>query len=202
MNASTRGTCSSFTTCISASRRSRAAAAARKLEPFDLFFLEDPVEPLYKSGLKVVRERSTTPIGMGELYTTIQECLPALQQNWLDYLRLDVSHAVGSRVSVKASAVADAFQVRTAFHGPSDISPLAHAANLHIDTAIPNFGIQEFIEPDPRTREVFHCGYAYRDGCMTLGDSGLGVGVDEERASRAAVQGELHASPPGSRRSG
>jgi mannonate dehydratase len=162
----------------------QAAATAKGLEPFNLFFFEDPIEP-HSKGLRVIRDASCTPIGMGELFVTIQECLPALEQNWIDYLRLDVSHAGGITGLLKASTLADAYQVKTAFHGPSDISPLAHTANMHIDTAIVNFGIQEFVEPHPRARDVFTWGYSYSDGCVTLEDlPGLGVGVDEERASR------------------
>ena len=161
-----------------------AARAARTVEPFDLFFLEDPVEPLYKPGLKIVRERSATPIGVGELFTTLQDCLPALQNNWLDYLRLDISHAGGVTGIVKAAAVADACQILMALHGPSDISPLAHAANFHVDTAIPNFGIQEFIHADPRATEVFTAGYRYSEGYVTLEDlPGLGIEVDEKAAA-------------------
>jgi mannonate dehydratase len=162
----------------------QAAGAARALEPFNLFFLEDPVEPHSMNGLKVVRGASSIPLGMGELWVTVQECLPALRRNWIDYLRVDVSHAGGITGLLKAASVADAFQVRTAFHGPSDISPLAHAANMHIDTAIANFGIQEFVQPDPRALKVFTCGYAYSDGCVTPGDlPGLGVVVNENGAA-------------------
>jgi mannonate dehydratase len=163
----------------------QAAAVGKKLEPFDLLFLEDPVEPMYQNGLRLVRNKTTTPIGMGELYVTLQECLPAIESNLIDFLRLDVSHAGGITGLVKASIVAEAFQVKMAFHGPSDISPLAHAANLHVDTAIVNFGIQEFVSPDPRTLNVFNCGYTYSNGFAVPGDlPGLGVTVDEARASR------------------
>ena len=162
-----------------------AARAARKVEPFDLLFLEDPVEPLYKNGLKVVREKSSTPIGMGELFTTMQDCMPALQNNWLDYLRMDISHAGGVTGIMKAAAVAEAFQVRMALHGPSDISPLAHAANFHVDMAMTNFGIQEFVHAAPRTAEVFTPCYVYTAGCVTLKDlPGLGVSVNEKAAAR------------------
>ena len=81
---------------------------------------------------------------MGELWVTAQEYLPALQRHWIDYLRVDVSHAEGITGLMKASTLADAYQVSMAFHQSSDISPLAHSANMHIDAAIVNFGIQEF----------------------------------------------------------
>lgn len=130
----------------------QATAAVQALEPFKLLFLEDPVEPHSTEGLKVVRDMACTPIGMHELYVTIQECLPALKRNWIDYLWLDVNHAGRITGLVKASTLADAFQVKTAFHRPTDTSPpLAHEANMHMDTAIVNFGIQELVELNPRT---------------------------------------------------
>lgn len=162
----------------------QAATVAKRLEPYNLLYLEDPVEP-HSQGLGVVRASSCTPIGMGELWVTAQEYLPALQRHWIDYLRVDVSHAGGITGLMKASTLADAYQVSMAFHGPSDISPLAHSANMHIDAAIVNFGIQEFVEPDSRARQVFAWRYSYSDGCVTLEDApGLGVRVDEESASR------------------
>ena len=107
---------------------------------------------------------------------TVQEYLPALRRHWIDYLRVDVSHAGGITGLMKASTLADAYQAKMAFHGPSDISPLAHYANMHIDTAIVNFAIQEFVEPHPSAQEVFAWGYRYSDGCVTPEDvPGLGV---------------------------
>jgi mannonate dehydratase len=162
----------------------QAADIAKKLEAFDLFSLEDPVDSHYPEGLGMVRQSTTTPIGIGELWVTLEECLPALRNNWIDFLRMDISHSGGISGVVKASTVAEAFHVRMAFHGPSDISPLAHAAHLHVDTAILNFGIQEFTHPQSGALRVFDCGFEYSDGKVFLGSRpGLGVEVDEESAA-------------------
>ncbi|MBN2551185.1 MAG: D-galactonate dehydratase family protein [Spirochaetales bacterium] len=163
----------------------QAADLARKLEPFNLLFLEDPVEPLHKDSLALIRSSSTTPIAMGELYNTVQDCLPAIQNHWIDFLRVDVSHFGGITGVRKAASLAEAFGVRLALHGPSDISPLAHAANLHIDYSIPNFGIQEAVLPVGELLQVFQTAAAYRGGFLSLGEcEGLGVEVDE-RAARS-----------------
>lgn len=162
-----------------------ARRAARELEPYRLFFLEDPVEPLRTGALREVRAASTTPLAMGELYNTLPELLPVLEGRWIDYLRLDITHFGGISPTRRAATVADAFGIRTAFHGPSDISPLAHAANVHLDLAVPNFGIQELVEHDPRVFDVFDWGIEMRDGHIHAEDRpGLGVEVDEAAAAR------------------
>jgi mannonate dehydratase len=163
----------------------QARQVARELDPYRLFFLEDPLEPLRTGGLREVRAASTTPIAMGELYNTLESFLPVLAECWIDYLRLDLTHFGGISPARRAAAVADAYGVRTAFHGPSDISPLAHAANVHLDLALPNFGIQEFVEHDHRVFEVFRWGVEMRGGYIYYdGAPGLGVEVDEETAAR------------------
>ena len=163
----------------------QARQVAQELEPYRLFFLEDPLEPLGVGALREVRAAATTPLAMGELYNTVADGLAALQERWIDYLRLDVTHFGGISPVRRAATLADAYGVRTAFHGPSDISPLAHAANLHLDLAVPNFGIQEFVEHDPRVFSVFDWGIDVREGYIHVpARPGLGVDVDEDAAAQ------------------
>lgn len=163
----------------------QAAAAARELEPFHLLYLEDPIEPTRPQSLEVIRSHSTTPLAMGELYHTMKDCLPPIEKQWIDYIRVDISHFGGITPLMKLSAFADCYAVKTAFHGPSDISPLAHAALAHVDLTIPNFGIQEYIDQTKKVEEVFHTGITYRGGYLEVSDKpGLGVEVDEEAAAK------------------
>jgi mannonate dehydratase len=162
----------------------QARQVARELEPYHLFFLEDPLEPLGVGALREVRAASATPLAMGELYSTMSDAVPALQERWIDYLRLDVTHFGGISPARRAATLADVYGVRTAFHGPSDISPLAHAANLHLDLAVPNFGIQEFVEHDARVYSVFDWGIDMSDGYLHVpARPGLGVDIDEDAAA-------------------
>lgn len=161
----------------------QAARAAKELEPYHLLFLEDPVEPLNRAALKQLRTASTTPLATGELFNTMDQLLPLLQRRLIDYIRLDISHFGGITPLRKAAYTAAAYGVRTAFHGPGDISPLAHAAQFHIDLHVPNFGIQETLQFDPRLSEVFEWRTVSQDGYVSVEDRpGLGVTVDEERA--------------------
>ncbi|WP_367932363.1 D-galactonate dehydratase family protein [Enterocloster citroniae] len=161
----------------------QAAAAAKQLERFGLFFLEDPVEPVNVQGLELIRGHSVTPIAMGELYNSMKDCLIPIERNLIDYLRLDISHYGGITPSMKTAAVAENHGVKIAFHGPSDISPLAHAALAHVDFAIPNFGIQEWVDHNEELDQVFHTNVRYENGFITIRDTpGLGVEVDEDAA--------------------
>ena len=66
-----------------------------------------------------------------------------------------------------------------------DLSPIAHAAALHVDLAIPNFGVQEYMGHRAEAAEVFGTDYSFADGYMHPGDApGLGVTFDEEAAAR------------------
>jgi mannonate dehydratase len=160
-----------------------AADVARQLEPYNLLFFEDPIEPMHQQSLEMIRRHSTTPIAMGELYHTIKDCLLPIEKQWIDYLRIDISHFGGITPSLKASTLAECQAVKMAFHGPSDISPLAHAALVHIDISIPNFGIQECVDRNSSVEEVFKTIVQYENGYITVGDKpGLGVDVNEEAA--------------------
>jgi mannonate dehydratase len=166
-----------------------AADVAKQLEPYNLLFFEDPIEPMHQQSLKMIRHHSTTPIAMGELYNTIKDCIMPVENQWIDYLRVDISHFGGITQTVKVSALAESYMIKMAFHGPSDISPIAHSALAHIDFSIPNFGIQEYVDDKVLLGEVFKTDIQYANGYITIGDKpGLGVTVDEDAAKRFNYQ--------------
>ncbi|MGH9455226.1 MAG: D-galactonate dehydratase family protein, partial [Terriglobia bacterium] len=98
-----------------------AARMARDLEPYRLFFLEDPLRPEYKESFRVIREHSTTPIAMGELFNSLWDCVPLIKNQWIDYIRCDLCHIGGITGARKVAILAEPFFVRTAWHGPSDV---------------------------------------------------------------------------------
>lgn len=163
----------------------QAARLAKELEPFRLFFLEDPLRPEHKESFRLVRHHSTTPIAMGELFHTKYDCLPLITEQLIDYLRCDIGHIGGITEARKLAAICEPYQVLTAWHGPGDIGPATHAANVHLDCAIPNFGIQEmvfFLEP---VHEVMPGAPEFRDGYLIPSEMpGLGVDVNEAAAAK------------------
>ncbi|MGQ0637004.1 MAG: D-mannonate dehydratase ManD [Planctomycetaceae bacterium] len=163
----------------------QAARLGKELEPYHLFFLEDPLRPELKEGFRVIRQHTTTPLGMGELFTSKWECLPLITEQLIDFIRCDLVHAAGITEARKIAAIAECYYVQTAWHGPPDISPIAHAANVHLDIAIPNFGVQEWVEHPPQTADVIRGGPTFSKGYLHVSDApGLGCDIDEQAAAK------------------
>lgn len=159
------------------------ARFAAALDDVGLFFLEDPVPPDQWAWLRRVRESSGTPIALGELYTSPEQWLPVIQERLIDFIRVHVSHVGGITPARKLATLCDAYGIRTAWHGPGDCSPFGHAANVHLDFASPNFGIQEMYRPGEIMHEIFPGLPNVEDGAVLPPDlPGLGVEFVEERA--------------------
>lgn len=162
-----------------------AARLARELEPFHLFFLEDPLRPEHKESFRLIRQHSTTPLAMGELFNSLWDCVPLITEQLIDYIRCDVGHVGGITGARKIAALAEAFHVKTAWHGPADVGPATHAASVHVDISIPNFGVQEMVFFPEVTQEVLPGGPFFRDGYVDVDDTpGLGTDVNEEKAKK------------------
>jgi mannonate dehydratase len=162
-----------------------AARLAKELEPYHLLFLEDPLRPEHKESFRLIRQHSTTPIGMGELFNTKWDCLPLITEQLIDYVRCGLPHIGGITEARKIAAIAECYQVRTAWHGPGDISPIAHAANVHLDLAIPNFGVQEMVRFPEVVREVISGSPVFKDGFLMVDEvPGLGCDIDEAKAAK------------------
>jgi mannonate dehydratase len=166
-----------------------AIRLARALEPFRLFFLEDPLPPDQLGWFTRLREQTTTPIAMGELHNHPLEWRQLITEQLIDFVRSHVSQLGGLTPARKLAALAEAFGVRTAWHGPGDVSPVGHAANLHLDLACHNFGIQEVAGLGDALYEVFPGTPELRDGYLWPNDRpGLGVDIDEVRAARFPIE--------------
>jgi mannonate dehydratase len=162
-----------------------AIRLAQDLEPYRLFFYEDPFAPEDNGYFPMLRQHSTIPIAMGELYVNQAEYLNLIKDRLIDFIRVHISDIGGLSPARKLAAYCEFFNVRTAWHGPGDASPVAHAANLALDLSSSNFGIQETVFWGERTREVFPGTPELRDGALWSNDRpGLGIDIDEELAVR------------------
>ena len=158
---------------------------AKALEPYRLFFLEDLFAPEDVGYFRTTRQQTSTPLAMGELFVNQAEYVPLVKERLIDFIRVHISDIGGFSMARKLAAFCEFMGVRTAFHGPSDVSPIGHAANMHLDLAIANFGIQELALFGDETREVFPGCPEVHDGCMWPNDEpGWGVDVDEELAAK------------------
>lgn len=168
---------------------SQAVTLARALEPHDLFFLEDPIAPEYPRGLAHLRSHTATPLALGELFTSKWEFEPLLSGKLIDYARVDLGHVGGITEARKIAALAEACGIRMAWHCPTDISPISHAASAHLGLSIPNFGIQEWVPLPDATLEVFSGHPEFRDGHVVISDKpGLGCDIDEARAKKTTYK--------------
>lgn len=160
---------------------------AKALEPYRLFFLEDLFAPEDNEYFRMVREQSATPIAMGELFVNPAEYVPLIKDRLIDFIRCHISDIGGLTQARKLAAFCEFMGVRTAWHGPGDVSPVGHAANMHLDLAVPNFGIQELAMSlyHPEVQEVFSGIPELRQGHLWPNDNpGIGIDIDEKAAAR------------------
>ncbi|MEU4423585.1 D-mannonate dehydratase ManD [Actinoplanes sp. NPDC024001] len=162
-----------------------AARLGRSLEPYHLTWMEDPVPAELQEGFRLIRQHTTTPIAVGEVFNSIWDCQELITGQLIDYIRTSVVHAGGITHLRRIFDLAALYHVRSGSHGATDLSPVCMAAALHVDLAIPNFGLQEYMRHTPETDEVFPHSYHFEDGYLHPGEEpGLGVDIDEELAGR------------------
>ena len=166
-----------------------AARLGKQLEPYHLFWLEDPSPAELQERFRVIRQHTTTPIAVGEVFNSIYDCQRLIQEQLIDYIRTTVVHAGGISHLRKIASLAEMYQVRTGCHGATDLGPVCLAAALHFDLSVHNFGIQEYMRHTPETDKVFPHSYTFDKGQMHPGDSpGLGVDIDESLAAQFPYQ--------------
>jgi mannonate dehydratase len=162
-----------------------AARLGRDLEPFRLFWLEDPVPAERQDAFRLIRQHTTIPLAVGEVFNSIWDCQQLITEQLIDYIRMDVSHAGGISHLRKVFSLAELYDVKTGSHGATDLSPVCLAAALHVDICVPNFGIQEYMLHTAQTDAVFPHDYRLADGYLHPGESpGLGVDIDEGLAAQ------------------
>ncbi len=162
-----------------------AVGLAKDLEPYKLFFLEDPLAPEDLEWFRNIRTQCATPIAMGELFNNPREWTPLIQDRLIDFIRMHISQMGGITPARNVAAFANMYGIRTAWHGPGDVSPVGHAANLHLDLWAPNFGVQEWSGFSDHVSEMFPGIPEVRDGYMYPNDRpGLGIDIDEKLAAK------------------
>jgi mannonate dehydratase len=166
-----------------------AARLGQQLEPYHLFWLEDAVPAELQEGFRLIRQHTTTPLAVGEVFSGIHECRQLIQEQLIDYIRCAVPHAGGLSHLRKIAHLAELYHVRTGCHGATDLSPVTMAAALHFDLSVHNFGIQEYMRHNDETDQVFPHAYRFAEGFMHPGEApGLGVDIDERLAERHPYQ--------------
>ncbi len=162
-----------------------AARVGKSLEPYRLWWMEDPVPAELQDGYRVIRHHTTTPIAVGEVFNSVHDCHQLITEQLIDYIRMTVVHGGGISPLRKVAALGELYHVRTGCHGATDLSPVCMAAALHFGLSVHNFGIQEHMPHTAETDRVFPHQYTYQDGFMHPGEGpGLGVEIDETLAAK------------------
>ena len=162
-----------------------AARLGKALEPSRLFWMEDPVPAENQDAFRLIRQHTTTPIAIGEVFNSIWDAKALIEGGLIDYVRASVTHAGGITHLRRIADLASLHHVRTGCHGATDLSPACMGAALHFDLWVPNFGVQELMPHPPEADDVFPHAYTFEDGHMHPGETpGHGVDIDEAKAAR------------------
>ena len=163
----------------------------KELEQYRPFFIEDPFAPEDIGYFKILREQSSCALAMGELFNNPHEWVGLIVDRLIDFIRIHVSQIGGITPAMKVARLCEWFNVRTAWHGPGNTSPIGHVGNAHMDLAIWNFGIQEQVFFAPETREVFSNCPTFENGYMVIHEApGFGMDIDEGKAAKYPLPSE------------
>ncbi|PPF58806.1 bifunctional D-altronate/D-mannonate dehydratase [Rathayibacter sp. AY1C2] len=163
----------------------QAAALGKSLEPYDLFWLEDCTPAENQEALRLVRQHTTTPLAIGEVFNTVWDYQLLIREQLIDYIRSAVTHTGGVSHLRRILDHAAQYQIKSGMHGPTDVSPVGMAAAMHLGLAIHNFGIQEYMKHGERTDSVFQQSFTWSEGRLHPGDApGLGVELDVDTAGK------------------
>jgi mannonate dehydratase len=160
----------------------------KQLEEYHPFFIEDPFSPENMEWFKQLRTSTSVPIAMGELFNNINEFKMPMVLQWFDFIRVHVSQIGGITPAMKIARLGEWFNIRTAFHGPGDVSPVGHSAHAHLDLPIYNFGIQESVSFSDKLQSIFSGCPVMKNGFMYVNEvPGLGVDVNEKEAAKYPI---------------
>jgi mannonate dehydratase len=158
---------------------------AKDAEKFKLFFLEDALSSEDIEYFRLIRQQCATQLAMGELFNSPHEWRPLITERLIDFIRIHLSQCGGLSSARKIIGFAEQFGVRSAWHGPGDVSPVGHAAQITLDVTAPNFGVQEYSPFDEPTQEVFRGCPVMKDGYWFVNEApGWGIEVDEKAAAK------------------
>lgn len=163
---------------------------------FKPLFIEDPIQIDSITSQAEIARRISSALANGERMHTIWEFRELLAHGGSQYLRPDVGLAGGLTHCKKIAAVAESYHAAIVTH--NFLGPVLTAASVHLDTAIPNFVVQEYslVDEGPKSA-CFTSAVKRTGGYLSLPETpGLGVTLDEARATELGPLGRaLHEIP-------
>lgn len=170
----------------------------RALEPYRPYFLEDPVRAEDLTLLRRLRQHTAVPVAAGEQLHSKWQFRPLIEEELIDYARVDLCLAGGITEAKKIAAMAEAHAIKLATHNP--LGPVSSAACLHLNLVCPNVGVQEQPRrPGTLLIDVVPVQMTWQDGYL-LPPVAAGLGVEFDRQAARAHPFQM-VEPPHLRRS-
>jgi galactonate dehydratase len=158
------------------------------LAPFNLYFIEDPIQIDTITTQAELAKRMTTPLAIGERNVSIWEFRELLEAGGPQYVRPDLGLAGGITHCKKIAALAEAYHSAVVTH--NFLGPLITAASLHLDASIPNFITQEYTKGDESADSaVYKVAYQREGGYIPIPEApGLGIELDDSLIEKNPYQ--------------
>ncbi|MCB9383172.1 MAG: hypothetical protein H6509_01050 [Bryobacterales bacterium] len=170
-----------------------AMELAKRLEEVKMFFVEDILPPEQIEFFKMIRQQSTTPMAMGELFTHPHEWRPLISERLIDFIRCRVGMIGGITQAKKIAALCEQFGCRTAWQEGGENDPINQLIAYHVDMSISSFGIQEENDFSEQVREMMPGAGELRGGYLYgSGKPGLGIDLDERIAAKYPLTDDFH----------
>ena len=151
----------------------------REIESPRPFFIEDPLRCENPNSFKTLRPRVHVPIAAGEQFNSKWEFRELIEEEWIDYARVDLCIAGGITEAKKIMGLCETHYIKMAVHNP--LGPISSAACLQLNLACPNFGVQEQpVKTGIVLTDVVPVQPEWKDGYL-LPPKGPGLGVEFDR---------------------
>jgi L-alanine-DL-glutamate epimerase-like enolase superfamily enzyme len=151
----------------------------REVEPFHPYFMEDPLRSENPDSYKTLRYRTGVPIAAGEQYSSKWEFRQVIEEELIDYARIDLAICGGISEARKIAGWCETHYIKLAVHNP--IGPVSTSACLHLNLACSNFGVQELPRrPNVSLPDVVTNQPEWEDGYL-LPPTAPGLGIEFDR---------------------
>ncbi|MFM8262073.1 MAG: galactonate dehydratase [Pirellula sp.] len=166
---------------------------AKALEPFGLYFLEEPCWPESIEGLSAINAAVSTPIATGERLTHLAAFRDLFAAKACEISQMDITHCGGFTEARRIAALADAYRIALAPHNPQ--GPVSTAASIEFGFSQPSYIICESVHNDvPWRADIVQEGFRLDKTTRTVTPNelpGLGVSIDEEQIKKHPFEQEL-----------
>jgi len=166
---------------------------AKALEPFGLYFFEEPCWPETIDDIALIQRAVSTPIASGERLVTIHAFREVFEKRAVSVIQPDITHCGGLSEVRKIAAMAEAYRISVAPHNPQ--GPVSTAASIEFGFSAPSYIVCESVHSDVEWRQnVVSEGFKVeKKGRIVLPNSlpGLGIEINEEEVRKHPFQQEV-----------